>query len=95
MTRRWRASTRAIHTKLPRGGVVLDPASKAYFTLNETGEALWSALTAPATLDELAAMLVRVFDVGVDVARADTETWLDELQKLGLIDVVDPADAPG
>ncbi|AKF06979.1 HPr-rel-A system PqqD family peptide chaperone [Sandaracinus amylolyticus] len=88
MTRRWRASTRAIHTKLPRGGVVLDPASKAYFTLNETGEALWSALSAPATLEELASMLAREFEVGFETARTDVESWLAELHELGLIDVV-------
>lgn len=85
-SRRWRPAPRAIHTRTMRGGVILDPVSKTYFALNTTAEVLWKALEhGGASEAELAALLVREFDVEVDVARIDVASLLAELDAIALI----------
>ncbi len=83
--RRFRAVSRAVHTRTPRGGVVLDPVSKAYFTLNATGEALWKALEASASEGELVSVLCREFEVDEEQARGDVARWLEELTLAELV----------
>ncbi len=86
---RWHGSPRAIHTRTPRGGVVLDPVRKAYFVLNPSGEILWSRLRAGASRDELALALVEEFEVSQETAGADADIWLGEMLALGLVEAVD------
>lgn len=91
MSARHRASSRAIHTRTPRGGVILDPVTKAYYVLNDTGEVLWKALERGASAGELTRALCDAFEVDEDAARVDTERWLEELVSLGLIETDDAA----
>lgn len=94
--RRWRAAPRAIHTRTPRGGVLLDPVAKAYFTLNATGEVLWRALEGTASEGELVVALCREFEVDESQARLDVARWIEELAAADLVqpDLVRP-DAGG
>ena len=89
---RWRASARAIHTRTPRGGVVLDPVAKAYFALNESGEVLWKVLQDGASAEQLVAALCSEFDVDEAIARADVDAWISEL---GAAALIQPTDAAG
>jgi hypothetical protein len=89
---RWRASPRAIHTRTPRGGVVLDPVAKAYFALNESGEILWKALEGGASAEQLVAALCREFEVDAASAESDVERWIAEL---GAAELIQRADAAG
>lgn len=79
MSTRWRAAPRAIHTRTPRGGVVLDPVSKAYFELNASGEVAWKVLERGASGDEIAAALCAEFEVEHAIARADAEALIGQL----------------
>jgi hypothetical protein len=83
---RWRPSARAIHTRTPRGGVVLDVTTKTYFTLNVTGDVLWRALERIASRDELVAALREEFEVDPATAARDVEGWLGELCRARLIE---------
>lgn len=89
---RWRAAPRAIHTRTPRGGVVLDPVAKAYFALNESGEILWKALEGGASRAQLVAALCREFEIDEASAQGDVERWISEL---GAAQLIQPADAAG
>jgi PqqD family protein of HPr-rel-A system len=86
MSPRWQVLARAIHTRTPNGGVVLDPVSKAYYTLNPAGEALWSALATGASAEELVRALCLEFEIDEATAATDVARWVEELAALGLIE---------
>ena len=67
-------------------GVLLDLATKFYFTLNETGVFLWKTLVShgTATGGTLATALVTEFEVDTETARVDVAAVLDELVRAGL-----------
>jgi hypothetical protein len=68
------------------GGVVLQDEDHAYFALNETGELLWSTLTArAASAEELVALLLDTFEIEPATARADVDAWLAALERGRLI----------
>ena len=58
---------------------MLDPVSKAYFELNQSGEVAWKALERGASGDEIAAALCAEFEVDSATARADAEALIAEL----------------
>lgn len=89
MTRRFRIRPDAIHTRTPRGGVVLDPVSKTYFELNATGDVLWRQLAMPASRAALVDALRSEFEVDAETAEADVDAWLRELSDLGLVTAAD------
>lgn len=67
--------------------VLLDLASGAYFTLNETGTLIWERLAAGATPEELATALAEAFAVAHEVARRDVDALVAELLEAGLVAV--------
>jgi hypothetical protein len=83
---RWRVARRAVHTRTPSGGVVLDTTAKAYWVLNATGESLWKALESGASRPELVARLRQEFEVDDATASRDVDTWLSELSGAHLIE---------
>jgi hypothetical protein len=69
-------------------GVLLDLRSKFYFTLNDTGVAVWKMLAAGESPDplELAGKIAQKFDVpSVEAAEADVRALLAELTAEGLL----------
>lgn len=71
--------------------VLLDLRSGKYFGLNGTGARIWTmmkdGLDEP---DELAARLIDDFEVDLDRARADVETFVGSLVDCGLIKLKAP-----
>ncbi len=61
------------------------------YTLNEVGTALWEAIAEPLALHELAATVAREYDVSIEEASADVNTFLEELAGLGLVEVRETA----
>ena len=55
-------------------------------TLNDTGACVWELLAQERTLDELASAVAERFDVTPERARADVQTFLDEIAKMGMIE---------
>ena len=65
--------------------VLLHLESLFYFSLNETGVAVWKALSAGRDEDEIAGELAREFEVAADDARRDVEKLLAELRAERLV----------
>ncbi len=55
------------------------------FTLNATGEAIWQALAAPVTLEQIVARLDEAFAVPEATARADAAEILEHMSACGLV----------
>lgn len=68
---------------VPLGAQVMD--MNAIITLNVTSGFIWSLLDQDRSLDELAAAVVERFEVDPARARADIQTFLDEITGLGLL----------
>jgi hypothetical protein len=69
---------------VPLGGQVMD--LNGLITLNDTGACLWELLARERTADELASAVAERFDVDAATARADVQTFLDEIARIGLLE---------
>ena len=65
--------------------VVLDLESSKYVTVNGAGAIIWPRLVSGASVDELVSELLSVFDIDETTARADTESFLDDLRRRNLL----------
>jgi hypothetical protein len=61
-----------------------------YFTLNETGTAIWDRIGDGAALGELRDALVEQFEVDAETAWRDVVELVDELVAEGLVEVEEP-----
>jgi hypothetical protein len=68
---------------VPIGAQVMD--MNGIITLNDTAVCVWELLARERSLDELAAKVAERFDVIPERARADVQTFLDEIAKLGMM----------
>ena len=69
-------------------GVLLDLRSKFYFTLNETGVAVWKMIAAGEAVEPraLAERIARDFDApSVEVVESDVKALVEELTAEGLL----------
>jgi hypothetical protein len=55
------------------------------YGFNAAATRSWELLAEPQTLDSLCAMLVAEFDVDAETCRKQTQSFLDELRREGLI----------
>jgi hypothetical protein len=69
---------------VPLGAQVMD--LNGLNTLNNTAACAWELLAEERTLDELAAAVAERFDVAAEIARADVQTFVDEIAKMGLLE---------
>jgi hypothetical protein len=67
------------------GAVVLHMGTKRYFSLNETGAAIWQLLEADVPLADVPARLSERFEVAIDEARAAVDSLLRALQEKKLL----------
>jgi len=65
--------------------VVLDLESSKYVTVSGAGAVIWAQLVQGATVDAIVGALIEVFDVDEPTARADTESFLDDLRQRNLL----------
>ena len=68
---------------VPLGAQVMD--MNAIITLNGTSAYIWSLLDQDRSIDELAAAVVERFAVDPIRARADIQTFINEITNLGLL----------
>ena len=54
------------------------------FVVNDVGRWVWERLDGTRTVDDLAAQACQEFEVSPKVARADVESFLNEVQEAGL-----------
>jgi hypothetical protein len=69
---------------VPTGAAVMD--LNGLVTLNRTGARVWQLLETERTLDELSAAVAQQFEVEPAAARADVQTFLDEIARIGLLE---------
>ena len=68
---------------VPLGAQVMN--LNGLITLNDTAAYAWELLAEERSLDELAVALVERFDVDLERARVDVQTFVDEITRLGLL----------
>ena len=69
---------------VPLGAQVMD--LNGLFTLNDTAACVWELLAEERTLAELASAVAERFDVTPEIARADVQTFVDEIARMGLLE---------
>lgn len=72
-----------------RDVVFLNPSMDSYIALDEIGRRIWELLEAPRRVDELVADLHDQFHAPDGVIEADVLTFLTELQREGMVRVID------
>ncbi|MEE4206716.1 MAG: HPr-rel-A system PqqD family peptide chaperone [Erythrobacter sp.] len=80
-----RISEDVVDCALGDGAAILDLSSGTYFSLGETGAAVWHALKDGADADDIAADLAARYDQPQERVRADVEAFLGQLARAGLI----------
>jgi len=66
--------------------VVLVKSSSTYIAVNSSGAAIWPALAAGASRDELVSLLRAEFDVDADRAAADVDSFVHALSAQDLLE---------
>jgi len=69
---------------VPLGAKVMD--MNALITLNATGRCVWELLAEDRSVEYLVAEVVKQFDIRVERAHADVQAFLDDLERLGLLE---------
>ena len=69
---------------VPIGAKLID--LNGLITLNETAACLWEMLAQERTEDELSVILAQRFYVNIERARVDVQTFLNEIDKIGVVE---------
>ena len=72
---------------LEGGAVVLHMGTRRYFSLNETGAAIWGLLESATPLPDIATRLTEQFLVDLETASASIEALVAELESAALVTV--------
>ena len=64
---------------------LFEPVKAEYLNLNSTGSAIWNLLEKPTELDHLLEALQNRYDVDLDTCRQQTEAFLGEAFKRGML----------
>jgi len=84
-TASWRRDTELPFQKLAEETIVVDPRRREVHLLNETAARIWELLSAPRSVDELAAALGDEYDVGEAELREAVVELVDGLSSKGLL----------
>ena len=68
--------------------VVLDKAEGLIHQLNTTAAAIWQACDGKATVDDIAAQISEQYEIDNELARADVEKTLHQLEQQKLVQPV-------
>jgi hypothetical protein len=85
------ASDDVVSCDLAGGAALLNIRSSVYFTLNEVGARIWSAIRKPMAVSELVDMVTVQYDVDRVRCHDDLVALLQQLDDAGLIKILDPA----
>ena len=56
------------------------------YTLNELGAFVWGKLESPRSYTEIEEAILADFEVDVETARTDLQTFMDELTRIGAVE---------
>ena len=68
--------------------VVLDKVAGLIHQLNSTASTIWKACDGKASIDNIAAQIAEQYDIDIELARADVETTLEQLEQQKLVQTV-------
>jgi len=96
MTERYIARSSAIAARMLGGEMmIMSAVDSTFFTLNEVATIIWQAADGHTSLAEIVEKVCREFEVEPDSARRDTEQFVDELSRHGILLISDePIDNP-
>jgi hypothetical protein len=75
----------AISSKLQEEQVILDIEKGKYFSLNPIATIIWEILEQPLTIESLCEKLLEEYDVEAEKCKLETNAYIQEMVKLGLI----------
>ncbi|HET7583945.1 MAG TPA: PqqD family protein [Gemmatimonadaceae bacterium] len=84
---RYRVSEHALSAVLQEGTVLLHLHTKRYYTLNETGAAVWELIEQGVSREEMVPRLTETFDVDPATAETEVDRLVRELSAELLISV--------
>ena len=70
---------------------LFEPEKAEYLNLNATGSAIWNMLEEPAEVEQLLAALHNRYSVDADTCRQETEAFISEALKRGMLQEQPPA----
>lgn len=70
--------------------VLLNPECGLYFGINSSGSLLWSAMAEGVTVRELVGLLGERFGIPEEQAWRDATSFVGELKRHGLVDILAP-----
>jgi hypothetical protein len=77
---------------LTGGAALLDVRSNVYFTLNDVGARIWSAIQEPRAISEIIDIVTAQYDVDRTRCHDDLVALLRQLDDAGLIKILDTSD---
>lgn len=81
----WVASTEVTSSEIGDELALLDPKSGQYFTLNQTGSAVWQCLDTPRSMEDLVRTVTEKFDIDSSECENDIKELIIQLSDAGLI----------
>jgi hypothetical protein len=85
---RYKRSHHAVASTLDDSVCLFNLETCDYFSLNDTGSAIWSCLEKPATVPEIAANIIEIYDISHEDCCKDIKAWLEAARAQGVIDVI-------
>ena len=83
------AKPSVVACELDGGSALLNFETSTYFTLNEVGSFIWSAVQQPITIDELVSRITGAYDVPAETCRADLDRLLGRMAEAGIVAIGD------
>lgn len=81
----FKRNNKIVSGKLHDEQVMLDIEKGKYFSLNPIATRIWELLSDPKELEEICRELTGIYDVSLKQCKKETQEYLDEMVKLGLI----------
>ena len=78
-----------LFTSMGEDAVLLHAQRGDYYSLNKVGARLWVLTDGSKTIEELAALITEEFDISKDQAEQDIVELAEQLEKEGLVKVVE------
>ena len=78
-----------ISGKLHDEQVMLDIEKGKYFSLNPVATRIWEILEQAMDIHQLCTLLKKEYDIDAKPCQEETQDYLDEMVKLGLVQILD------
>ena len=85
---RYKRSNDAVASTLDDSVCLFNLKTCEYFSLNETGSAIWECIRRPATIAEIAVNIIELYQVSHEECCSEIKAWLDAAAAYGVIDVI-------